>query len=1105
MADFETSLEPDMNEGFRLSPQQERTWLLQGLESNYQYQVNASISIEGNLEIERLKMAIYKVMERHEILRTTFPCLPGMSIPFQQILPTPKLDWQEEDLRVNEGKKTAKTLDILKTEFNEIAFKFDKVPPIKFKLVRILDNQFILLIRLSALCGDSQSFNLFVQEIVEAYKHYETGQKLTDVEIQYADIAEWFHELLEDEEGAIALDYWRKKGQEYEPESSLVIENQIQQGFGFLPQLDRIDLSWEVWEKIQKFVETYDIELENFFYSSFVTFIYKITGKLSFFLGRQTEGRSYEELEQGLGLFAKYLPHQVELNESSNFLEILEVNQLNHSENKKWQDYFTWETFKEKEFFLSKSIFSYCFEWDESIPKKQVNSVSFSLINKVSVIDPFKLKLLAQREGNQTSLCLAYDQEKIDKNLTKNLCQQYQNLLIGLVSDTKLPISQLNILSEEDKQKIISQFNQTHIDYPKNNLIYQQFEQQAKLNPKRVAIVDENQSLTYEELNHKSNQLAHYLIKKGVKPDRIVPLFVERSLDFIVGMLAILKAGAAYLPLDSTLPPEAIKLRLEDAKASLIVTQDHLKQNLANISLNILNLDKEQEEIAQESIDNPNIEVAGDRLVYVIYTSGSTGKPKGVGVEHRQLCNYVYGIKEKLDLPPESHFANVSSFAADLGNTAIFPALWTGGCVHIISQDRIMDAERFAEYFDRHPIDCLKIVPSHLSTLLIAAKHPEKILPKKRLILGGEATNWQLIKKIKQYAPHCSIYNHYGPTETTIGVLTYPITSDQPVSDLNTVPLGTPIPNTQIYILDRYLQPVPIGVAGELYIGGDNLSRGYLNQPELTAERFIDNPFFKAGSREQGVGRKYLSQKLYKTGDLARYLPDGTIEFLGRSDRQIKIRGFRIELGEVEGTLRQHPQIQETIVTSWEASPGNPSLVAYLISSGEEKPENEQLKHFLAQKLPDFMIPNHFLWLDTLPLTANGKINYKELPSPDRNSSEINYVAPNTAIEEILCDIWQDLLSLEKVGVNHSFFDLGGHSLLATQLIARIRQTFRADITLRDLFDDPTIIHLSQTLVSREPKPDQTEKIAQTLKKLNSLSPEEKQRLLAQKRQGGQQ
>ncbi|MDJ0658848.1 MAG: amino acid adenylation domain-containing protein [Crocosphaera sp.] len=1092
MSDFETTLEPDINEGFRLSPQQERVWLLQCLEPSYEYQIDALLNIEGNLDIERLKTAIYQVMERHEILRTTFPCLPGMSIPFQQILRTPKLDWQEEDLREINPNFDNQILRLVQTQFNKISFKYDIVPPIKFKLVRLLDQQFILLIRLSALCGDSQSFDLFLQQIIDAYRYQETGQSLGDVEIQYADIAEWFHEILEEEEGTIAKDYWRKKGQDYEPESSLVIEKNNQQVPDFIPQLENIELSSEIFGKIQQLTENCNIDLESFFYSSFSTFIYKITGKTSFFLGRKTQGRSYEELGQGIGLFAKYLPDQVELNETSTFLEILEMSQLKQSENKKWQDYFTWDNFSRKESNVSQTILSHCFEWDQVISENRVNNISFSTIDKRNVIEPFNLKLIVQEQCGNLRLYFAYNEQKFGNKTIKNLCNQYQILLNTLVINPTLSIDQLNILSENDKQKILIQFNQTKVEYSQNNLIHQQFEQQAKHYPQREAIVSENQSLTYEQLNQKSNQLAHYLIKKGVKPDTIVPLLVERSLDFIIGMLAILKAGGAYLPLDATLPQEALKLRLEDAKASIIVTQEHLTQNLADIPLNILNLDQDKDNIAQESTNTPHTPVTAENLVYVIYTSGSTGKPKGVAVEHRQLCNYVYGIQNKLDLPSGINFANVSSFAADLGNTVIFPALCTGGCVHIISQNRIMDAEKFAEYFDHHSIDCLKIVPSHLSTLLIAAKHPEKVLPRKRLILGGEASNWQLISKIKQYAPNCSIYNHYGPTETTIGVLTYAVTSDKPVSDLNTVPLGTPLPNTQIYILDRYLQPVPIGVPGELYIGGHNLSRGYLNQPGLTAERFMENYFDK-------------QTKIYKTGDLARYLPDGTIEFLGRSDRQVKIRGFRIELGEVEATLRQHPQIQETLVTPWELSPENTGLVAYLIASGEEKPEKAQLNHFLSKKLPDFMIPNHFLWLDTFPLTANGKINDKELPSPDKSNIAKNYVAPRTAIEEILCDIWSDLLSLDKVGVNDSFFELGGHSLLATQLISRTRQTFRVDITLRDLFDDPTITHLSQTLVSREPKPGQTEKIAQTLKKLNSLSPEEKQKLLAQKRQGGQQ
>lgn len=1099
MPDLKTTLEPDMNEGFRLSPQQQRIWLLQGLQSADEYQVNGAVVIEGNLDIERLKMAINQVMERHEILRTTFPCLPGMTIPFQQILKTSKLDWQDEDLRLFDSNKGINFLNSLLTEFNKISFNFALVPPIKFKLARLLDHKFILLIRLSALCGDSLSFNLFIQEIIEAYHGFQSEKNLAEVEIQYADIAEWFHEVLEEEEGEIGKSYWREKGNIHQVEPPLVIEKKYQETIAFKPQLQKISLSVEQQKKIEQLIRTYELSYETFFLASFALFLAKITGKSNFSIGNLVNGRSYEELEQGLGLFAKYLPHKAELLENSTFLEIWQTIQLNHLENKKWQDYFTWDNFREKLIDSSQNFFAYCFDWYTYQSSYQVEDLSFTLLETYSCLEPFKLKLVAQYDQTSFNLAFHYDANKFDKNDIKTLLEQYQNLLKALITQPHTPSNQLTILSALDKQKILSEFNQTNTNYPHDKLIHQQFEKQVKHTPKQVAVIDENQSLTYEQLNQKANQLAHYLIKKGVKPDSIIPLFVERSLEFIIGMLAILKAGGAYLALDTTLPQEALKFRLEDANATLIITQQPLNRYLRDTSPTVINIDDEWDIIAQEPKTNPSARVHLNSLVYVIYTSGSTGKPKGVAVEHQQLCNYVYSIQERLELPSNGHFANVSSFAADLGNTGIFPPLCSGGCVHIISQDRMMDAEGFAEYCNRHPIDCLKIVPSHLSTLLIAAKHPEKILPSKRLILGGEALNWQLISQIKQYAPHCPIYNHYGPTETTIGVLTNEVTTDKPVTDLNTVPLGRPIGNTQIYILDKYLEPVPIGVPGELYIGGNNLSRGYLNQPKLTAERFIENPFKQAGSREQGA-----REKIYKTGDLARYLPDGTIEFLGRIDRQIKIRGFRIELGEIEAILRQYSDIQAAVVMPWEASPGNTRLVAYLVNHSSKKIENAELSHFLAQKLPEFMIPNHFLWLETLPLTANGKINYAELPSPDRSSPDINYIAPRNDIEEILADIWAELLSLEKVGISHSFFDLGGHSLLATQLISRIRQTFRTEITLRDLFDDPTIGHLAQTLVSHESKPGQSQKIAQTLKKLKTLSPEEKQQLLAQKRQGGQ-
>jgi amino acid adenylation domain-containing protein len=667
-------------------------------------------------------------------------------------------------------------------------------------------------------------------------------------------------------------------------------------------------------------------------------------------------------------------------------------------------------------------------------------------------------------------------------------------LLISVAKKPEAAIGELEILSECDRNQLLVEFNNTQTHYPKHLCIHQLIEQQAARTPDNIAVVFENQQLTYAQLNTRANQLAHHLQELGVTPESVVALCVERSLDMLVGLLGILKAGAAYLPLDPIVPIDRLSYMVQDAGASVILTQQDLAQRFSEQATPLICLDSDWEVIAQQPDENPLSKATPENLVYVIYTSGSTGKPKGVAVEHRQLLNYLHGILERLDLPEGTSFATVSTFAADLGNTAIFPALCTGGCLHIISHERATSPEALVEYCESHRIDCLKIVPSHLNALLTAS-HPEQILPKKYLILGGEVLSWQLVEKIRQYAPSCQILNHYGPTETTVGVLTYPV-HERMRDKSETVPLGRAIANTQVYILDHYLQPVPIGVAGELYIGGDSVARGYLNQPQLTADKFI--------TIEHLGGQDVYPTRVYKTGDLARYLPDGNIEFLGRIDHQVKIRGFRVELGEISSLLAQHPSVRESVVLVREDEPGNQRLVAYILPHSDAKPVVSNLKDFLQEQLPDYMIPTAFVLLDAFPLTPNGKIDRLALPAPDSARFNLKeYVAPQTPIEEVLADIWADILKIERVGIQDNFFDLGGHSLLATQLISRVHKILRAQLTLRDLFEEPTIANLSKILIANEAKPGQTEKIALTLKKIKTMSAEEKKKLLAQKKKEG--
>jgi amino acid adenylation domain-containing protein len=497
-----------------------------------------------------------------------------------------------------------------------------------------------------------------------------------------------------------------------------------------------------------------------------------------------------------------------------------------------------------------------------------------------------------------------------------------------------------------------------------------------------------------------------------------------------------------------------------------------------------------EEEAEEGWTENMESGVVGENVAYVIYTSGSTGLPKGVAIEHRQIVNYLFSISEKLELKAGAGFAMVSSFAADLGHTAIFPGLCHGATLHIISRDEAMDAAALGEYFDRHHVDYLKIVPSHLAALL-ACGEQSHVIPKQQLVLGGEASTYELVETVRRLDNQCQILNHYGPTETTVGVLTYRVEPGQHRELAAIVPLGQPLSNVQVYILDQRMQPVPLGVAGELYIGGRCVSRGYIKKPSLTAERFVPHPF----STEPGA-------RLYKTGDSVRYSPDGHIQFLGRLDQQIKMRGLRIEPGEIEAAIREYPGANEAAVI-FDETGGRQRLIAYLVARPQSQISIEELSHHLKRRLPDYMIPSAFVLLDQMPLTSNGKLDRKALPLPESvvQDETSGYTSPRTGVEQVIASIWATLLRRERVGVEDNFFTLGGHSLLATQVLSRVRELLQVKLPLRVLFESPTVGELARAVIAHESKAGQTEKIARLWQQIQEMSEEEAQNSLQKDKQ----
>jgi len=809
-----------------------------------------------------------------------------------------------------------------------------------------------------------------------------------------------------------------------------------------------VTLGSDVLGKIEALGQQYDTSASVVLLTCWQILLWRVTGLSDIIVGTIYDRRKgeYEPLHNVLGLLATWLPIKIHLVPDLRFTEALELVKKAMGNAEEWQDYFCGDDDK-----ITAQI---GFEWVEGSEKWSSAGVSFSLYKQYTCIEPFKVKLTCIGSNNSLSLDVYYDTNWFSADAIQHLSRQLQTLLTNAINNPEALISHLEILTPSDRQQLLFEFNQTQVDYPLDKCIHQLFEEQVEKTPNNIAVVFENQKLTYAELNTLANQLAHYLQKRGVEPEVLVGLCVERSVEMIVGLLGILKAGGAYLPLDPALPASGLEFRLQDAQTKVLLTQKQLVKNLREYVAQVICLDSDWEAIAKEDSENPSSKVRSEHLVYTIYTSGSTGKPKGVAIEHRQLLNYLYGIQDILNLPAGTSFANVSTLAADLGNTVIFPSLCSGGCLHLLSSERLADAPALADYFQRHPIDCLKIVPSHLIALLASSPSPS-ILPRQLLILGGEAASWQLIQQIQQQAPECQILNHYGPTEATVGTLTYRIQKGQTGYGLETVPLGRPLANTQVYVLDEQLQPLPLGVQGELYIGGAGLARGYLNRPEQTAERFIANPFLSESEA-----------RLYKTGDLVRYLPDGNLEFIGRVDHQVKVRGFRIELGEIEAVLSQHPKVEQAVVSVQEDELNDKRLVAYVVPNREQTPNVSDLRNFLREKLPEYMIPSAFVLLKALPLTANGKVDRKALPAPDslRPELEATYVPPRTEVEQTIAGIWQDMLDLEKVGIHDNFFDLGGHSLLLIQVHSQLQKLLNRDISITDLFEYPTISSLTKYL-----------------------------------------
>ncbi|HZF10003.1 MAG TPA: amino acid adenylation domain-containing protein [Thermoanaerobaculia bacterium] len=1057
----ETVLERVPRDGdLPLSFAQRRLWFLDQLEPGSPvYTIPAAVRLAGRLDTESLARSLDEIVRRHEVLRTRFPAVGGE--PVQRIVPEASFPLERVDLTpLPEDRRDAVAMQRAETAARQ-PFDLATGPLLRGLLLQLRDEDHVLVVAMSHVVADGWSIGVLTRELGALYDAFSRGlpSPLPELPIQYADFAHWQRQRLNGEVLEEQLLYWRERLRGAPERLDLPSDRPRPPLPSFAGASALFSWAPELSAALHRLGADQDATAFMTLLAAFQILLYRQSGQADLSVGTPVANRTLVESEALIGFFVNTLVLRVQLDDQPTFRQLLRrVREVALSAYAHQDVPFEMvvEALRPQRATGSSPLFQVLFNFGNTPGEDlRLPGLTLHLLDTELGTSKRDLTLSATDTGERLQGALTYSSDLFDPATIRRLVEQLETLLASVVAHPEARVSELEILSEAARHQLLWGWNDTAPEPPPEaGGVHVLFERQADRTLANLALVGEGGQLTFAELETRANQLAHLLRRRGVGPEVLVALYLERSEETVVALLAVLKAGGAYLPLDPGEPRQSLAFILGDARPQLLVTRATLSAGLPAECPGTVLLDTDGPAIARESGARPSSRTVPDHLLYVIYTSGSTGRPKGVLIAHRQMLNYVACLNRRLDLPPGTGYAMVSTFAADLGCTMLYPALTSGGCLHVLPQNRAADPVAFAEYLERHTIDALKIVPSHLAALL-ASSRPEAVLPRRLLVLGGEASRWEWIEKIEALAPRCVVLNHYGPTETTVGVMALRLT--RAAGRRGPVPLGQPLAGTQVYVLDRHLRPVPFGVAGQIHVGGVALGRGYLDRPDLTAERFIPDPF-----------RRTPGGRLYTTGDLARHLPDDTLEFLGRADHQIKLRGFRIELGEIESVLRAHPGVREAVVALREEAEGDRRLVAYLVSgsTGEPVPAASELRARLRERLPEHMVPAAFVALPELPLTPNGKVDRRALPAPEGTPAAPDQarVPPRDVLELQLVQTWQDLLGVQPIGIHDNFFDLGGHSLLMVTLIARLRSTFGKVPPLAALLQQPTVAELAALL-----------------------------------------
>ena len=1044
-----------------LSFSQQRLWFLDQFESGSSfYNMPSAARLNGRLDVVAMTRTLNEIVRRHEALRTTFASVDGT--PVQRIAASLQVALPLTDLsELPAAEREATALSLAQNEA-ETPFDLAAGPLLRAALIRLAPQEHIIVLTLHHIVSDGWSMGVLVGEIAALYGAFVQGLRspLPELAIQYADFAHWQREWLSGDVLERQLGYWRAQLAQAPTLLSLPTDRPrppVQSYNGAtLPFMVPADVAAGLHALGQKTQTTLFMTLA----AAFNVLLSRYAGQSDICIGTPIANRSRRELESLIGIFVNTLVLRTRVDAEASFDAVLQQVRATTLDAYAHQDLpfeQLVDAVKPERHTSHAPLFQAMLVLDNT--PTGVLELPELILQPVEASDAsakFDLTLSVLQGGEQLSAAFEYNTDLFDGATIERMARHFQRLLASIVADPACPVGMLAMLDAAEQRQLLLEWNDTAQAYPQGQAMHQWFEEQAARAPERTALVCEGATLTYAELNGRANRLAHHLRAQGVGPDVSVGICAERSPEMVVGLLAILKAGGAYVPLDPAYPRQRLAYMLEDCAPALLLTQRHLLERLPVAAVPVFCLDRDWHQLDACPDDNPACATLPEHLAYVIYTSGSTGQPKGAGVAHAGIANRLQWMQQAYGMTPADRVLQKTPFSFDVSVWEFFWPLAQGATLVMAKPGGHQDPQYLAGLIAGQGVTIVHFVPSMLEAFLGGAD-TLSCAGLRHVMCSGEALPYELQQRFFARFAHTQLHNLYGPTEASVDVTAWTCQRD---GALRIVPIGRPIANISTYIVDAQLQPAPVGVAGELYLAGVGLARGYLGRADLTAEKFLPHPFSAA------PGARW-----YRTGDLARYLADGGIEYLGRIDQQVKLRGLRIELGEIEAALMALPAVREAAVLAREDVAGDKRLVAYLVArEGAAKAELEAelattaLRAALLRTLPDYMVPAHFMVLDSLPLSPNGKLDRKALPAPDLSARSREYVAPRTPTEIVLAALWAEVLKLDRVGVHDNFFDLGGHSLLATQLMSKLRNAFAVELPLRALFEAGSVDALAQRI-----------------------------------------